>query len=123
MKLPVFDNEEQEWRRRHNIELRERSGQVNIVDVVKSRRLQYAGHVARMEEGRIPKKVMTEGILDGRRFPGRPRMRWADNVKKDLESVGVEDVQDWRTLAQDRRTWRQLVSAVRGQQAARAPPE
>ena len=81
----VFDNEEQAWRRRHNNELREMPGQLNIVDVIRSRRLQYAGHVARMEEGRIPKKVMVESIAGGRRFPGRPRKRWIDNVKRNLE--------------------------------------
>ena len=98
------------------------TGQTNIVNIVKSRRLQYAGHIARMDQERIPKRVMKDGMVGGRRFPGRPRRRWMDNVKEDLDRAGA-DVHEWITVAQDRRDWRQLVLAVRGQQVARPPPE
>ena len=103
----VFDVENNEWRRRHNEELRLRTGQLNIVDIVNSRRLKYAGHVARMNDERIPKRVMEDKLVEGRRFPGRPRRRWIDNIKRDSGD-------DWMSLAQDRQQWRQLVLSARG---------
>ena len=78
--------------------------------VIKSRRLRWAGHVARMEEGRGVHKVSV-GKPEGKRPLGRPRRRWEDHIKMDLEEVG-RGCGDWMELAQDRDRWRALVSTV-----------
>ena len=68
--------------------------------VIKSRRLRWAGHVVRMEEGRAVHKVLV-GKPEGKRPLGRPRRRWEDNIKMDLEEV-ERGCGDWMELAQDR---------------------
>ena len=60
----------------------------NIVRVIKSRRLRWAGHVARMEKGRSSFKILT-GKPTGKRRLGRPRRRWEDNIRMDLEEIGI----------------------------------
>ena len=60
----------------------------NIVRVIKSRRLRLAGHVARMEEGKSAFKILT-GKPTGKRPLGRLRRRWEDNIKTDLEEIGI----------------------------------
>ena len=82
----------------------------NIVRMVKSRRLRWAGHVARMEEGRGVHKILV-GKPEGKRPLGRPRRRWEDNIKVDLDEVRRGCV-DWMELAEDRDRWRALVSMV-----------
>ena len=77
--------------------------------VIKSRRLRWAGHVARMEEGRGVHSVLV-GKPDGKRPLGRRRRRWEDNIKMNLE-VG-RGCGDWMELAQDMDWWRALVSTV-----------
>ena len=84
---------------------------VNIVRVIKSRRMRWAGHVARMREGRKVYRVLV-GKPEGKRPLGRPRRRWEDNIRMDLQEVGL-GYEDWIGLAQDRDSWRGLVSAVR----------
>ena len=78
--------------------------------VIKSRRMRWAGHVARMGEERGVYRVLV-GKPEGKRPLGRPRRRWVDNIRMDLQEVGCEYV-DWTGLAQDRDRWRTLVSAV-----------
>ena len=78
--------------------------------IVNSRRMRWAGHVARMEEGRGLHKVLVRKP-DGKRPLGRPRCRWEDNIKMDLEEVG-RGCGDWMELAVDRDRWRALVSTV-----------
>ena len=78
--------------------------------VIKSRRMSWAGHVARMGEGIGVYRVLV-GKPEGRRPLGRPRRRWEDNIRMDLWEVGCGFV-DWMELAQDRDRWRALVSAV-----------
>jgi len=82
----------------------------NIVRVIKSRRMRWAGHVARMGEERGTYRVLV-GKPDVKRPLGRPRRRWMDNIRMDLQEVGCGYV-DWIGLAQDRDRWRTLVSAV-----------
>ena len=82
----------------------------NIVRVIKSRRMRWAGHVACMEEGRGVYKVLV-GKREGKRPLARPRRRWEDNIKLDLQEVG-RGFGDWKELAQDRDRWRALVSTV-----------
>ena len=72
----------------------------NIVRVIKSRRMRWAGHVARMEEGRGVYKVLV-GKPEGKRPLGRARRRWQDNINMDLEEVG-RGCGDSMELAQDR---------------------
>ena len=81
-----------------------------IVRVITSRRMRWAGHVARMEEGRGLHKVLV-GKPEGKSPLGRPRSRWEDNIKMDLEEVG-RSCWDWMESAQDRDRWRALVSTV-----------
>ena len=59
-----------------------------IVRVIKSRRLRWAGHVPRMEEDRSAFKILT-GKPTGKRSLGRPRRRWEDNIRMDLEEIGI----------------------------------
>ena len=82
----------------------------NIVRVVKSIRMRWAGHVARMGEGRGVHRVLV-GKPEGKRPLGRPRRRWEDNIKMDLQKVGGS-CEDWMELAQDRDRWRALVGTV-----------
>ena len=72
--------------------------------------MRWAGHVARMEEGRGVHKVLV-AKPEGKRQLGRPRRRWEDNIKMDLQEVG-RDCGDWMGLAKDRDRWRALVSTV-----------
>jgi len=99
-----------EWRKLHNEELNDLYFSPSTVRVIKSRRMRWAGHVARMEEGRGVYRVL-EGKPEGKRPLGRPRRRWEDNIKMVLQEVGCEGV-DWIELVQDRDRWRALVTAV-----------
>ena len=78
--------------------------------VIKSRRMRWAGHVARMGKRRVVYRVLV-GKPEGRRPLRRPRHRWEDNIRMDLREVGCGCV-DWIELAQDRDRCRALVSAV-----------
>jgi len=97
-------------RRLHNEELNDLYSSPNIVRVIKSRRMRWAGHVSRMGEERGVYRVLV-WKLEGRRPMGRPRCRWMDNIRMDLQEVGC-GYMDWIGLAQDRDRWRTLVSAV-----------
>jgi len=99
-----------EWRRLHNEELNDLYSSPNIVRVIKSRRMRWAGHVARMGEERGAYRVLV-GKPEGRRPLGRPSHRWVDNYRMDLQEVGC-GYMDWIGLAQDRDRWRTRVSAV-----------
>jgi len=98
-----------EWRKLYNEGLRDFYFLPNIVRVVKSRRMRWAGHVARMGEGRGVHKVLV-GKPEGKRPLGRPSRRWEDNIQMDLREVGGGG--DWKELAQDRDRWRALVNTV-----------
>ena len=89
----------------HNEELHSLCRSPNIVRVIKSRRLRWAGHVVRMEEGRSAFKILT-GKPTGKRPLGRPRRRW-----EDLEEIGI-NAGNWIDSAQDRDYWRALVNAA-----------
>jgi hypothetical protein len=107
---PKRDEETGEWRRLHNEELNDLYSPPNIIRVIKSRRLRWAGHVARMGEERGAYRILV-GRPEGRRPLGRPRCRWEDNIKMDIREVGWEDM-NWIDLAQDKDRWRALVNAV-----------
>jgi len=99
-----------EWRRLHNEELNDLYSSPNIVRVIKWRRMRRAGNVARMGEERGVYRVLV-GKPDGRRSLGRPRCRWVDNIRMDLQEMEC-GYMDWIGLAQDRDRWRMLVGAV-----------
>ena len=79
----------------------------NIVRVIKSRRLRWASHVARMEVDRSTFKILT-GTHTGKIPLGRPRRRWEDNIRMDLKEIRV-NTRNWADSAQDRDYWRALV--------------
>ena len=85
--------------------------QKHCVRVVKSRRMRWVGHVARMGEGRGVYRVLV-GKPEVKRPLRRPRRKWEDNIKMDLQEVGGGGG-DWVKLAQDRDRWRPLVNTVR----------
>ena len=107
---PRRDEVTGEWRRLYNEELNDLYSSPNIVRLIKSRRMRWAGHVARMGEERGVYRVLL-GKPEGKRPQGRPRRRWVDNIRMDLQEVRC-GYMDWIGLAQDRDRWRTLVSAV-----------
>jgi hypothetical protein len=107
---PKRDEATGEWRRLHNDELNDLYSSPNIIRVMKSRRMRWTGHVARMGEKRGANRILV-GRPEGRRPLGRPRCRWEDNIKIDLQDVGWWGM-EWIELAQDRDRWRTLVNAV-----------
>jgi hypothetical protein len=103
---PKRDEVTGEWRKLHNEELRDLHSLPSIIRIIKSRRMSWAGHVARMGE-----KRNTYRLLEGKRPLGRPRCRWVENIRLDLGEVGWGDV-DWIGLAKDRNRWRALLNSV-----------
>ena len=117
---PIYNAENNQWERRHNEDLRRITEQPLIQDVIRSRRLRWAGHCARMPQDRLAKDVMN-GRVQGTRPVGRPRYRWEDNIRRDIQEIAPH-IEDWRIAAEDRRLWRGLTVAVMGHQA-REPNE
>jgi len=107
---PKRDEVTEEWRKLYNEELSHLYSSPNIVRVVKSRRMRWTGHVVRMGEGRGVYRVLV-GKPERKRPMGRPRLRWEDNIKVDLQEVGG-GCGDWMELAQDRDRWRALVGTL-----------
>ena len=94
------------WRKLHNEGLSDLYSIPNIVWMVKSRRIKWVGHVARMGEGRGVHRVLVGKPGDNKPL-GRPRRRWEDNIKRDLQEVKM-GCGDWMELSQDRGSWRAL---------------
>ena len=107
---PKRDGVTGKWRKLHNEELNDLYSSPNIVRVNKSRRLRWAGHVARMEKRRGVYRVLV-GKPEGKSPLGRLRRRWDGYIKLDLQKVGCGGM-DWIELAQDRDRLRALVNAV-----------
>ncbi|KAJ4428441.1 hypothetical protein ANN_24478 [Periplaneta americana] len=99
-----------EWRKLHDTELHALYSSPDIIRNIKSRRLRWGGHVARMGESRNAYRVLV-GRPEGKTPFGRPRRRWEDNIKMDLREVGYDD-REWINLAQDRDQWRAYVRAA-----------
>jgi hypothetical protein len=78
--------------------------------MIKSRRVRWAGHVARMGEKRNAYRILV-GKPEGKRPLGRPRHRWVNNIKMDLREIEWDGM-DWISLAQDRDQWTALVNVV-----------
>jgi hypothetical protein len=98
------------WRKLYNQELHYLYSSPSIIRIIKSRRMRWAGHVARMGEKRNVYRLLV-GKPEGKRPLRRPRRRWIGNIKMDLLEIGLSVV-DWIGLAQDRYRCRALVKAV-----------
>jgi hypothetical protein len=85
------------WRNLHNEELHGLYSSLSIIRVIKSRRMRWVGHVARLGEVRGAFNILV-GKPEGRRPLGRPRLRWEDNIKMDFGGLGFGDT-DWIHLA------------------------
>ena len=106
---PNKDEVTGEWRTLHK-KLHDLYSSPNTVRVIKSRRMRWTGHVARMREGRRVYRVFV-GKPEGKRPLGRPKRRWEDNIKMHLQEVGCGGM-DWIELAQYRDRWRALMNAA-----------
>jgi hypothetical protein len=120
-RLRVFENsvlrmfgpkreEDGSWRKLCNDELHGLYSSPNIIRVIKSRRLRWAGHVAHVGEGRGVYRVLV-GRPEWNRPLGRHRRRWEDNIKMDVRETGIDGAY-WIHLAQDRVQWRAFVNTV-----------
>jgi len=77
----------------------------NIVKLIKGQRINWLGHLARMEEDRMPKKIFTQELERTRRRE-RPRKRWKEKVERDLQVLGVRR---WKELVADGKKWKDIV--------------
>jgi hypothetical protein len=107
---PKRDEVTGEWRKLHNEERHNLYSSPDIIRQVKSRRMRWAGHVARMGEESKVYKVLV-GKPEGKIPLGRPRRRLEDGIRMDLRDTGLGGV-DWIRLSQDKDRWRAVVSAV-----------
>jgi hypothetical protein len=98
------------WRKLHNEELHNLYSSPSIIRIIKSRKMKWAGHVARLGEKSNVYRLLV-GKPEGRRPLGRPRRRWIDNIKKYLLEIGLSFV-DWIGLSQDMCRCRSLVNTV-----------
>jgi hypothetical protein len=111
--LRIFGPEKEvdgSWRKLHNDELNNLYSSPSIVRVIKSRRLRWAGHVARVVEGRGVCRALV-GKPEDKRPLERHRRKWEDNIKLDLREIGIDGANRIR-LAQDRAQWRAFVNTV-----------
>jgi len=104
------DDVRMKWKNLHNEELNNLYSSPNNVRVIKSIRMRWAGHVARMGERRVVYRILV-GNPEGKKPLGRPRSRWEDNIKIDVQEVGRGGM-DWIDLAQERYWRRAFVNAV-----------
>jgi hypothetical protein len=90
-------------------ELNELIGHADIVRFIKSRRIAWLGHVMRMDEKRIPKRVL-EWKPTGRTIRGRPRKRWVEDIEEDVQALGIRG---WRKFSKERTEWRRITEKAK----------
>jgi hypothetical protein len=102
---PKMDEVTGEWRELHSDDLNDLCCSLNVIRVIKSRRMKWAGHVARIGERKDVYRVLV-GKPEGKRPLGRSKHRWEDNIKNEMGEL------DWIDLAQDRNSWRAITNTV-----------
>ena len=102
---PVYDREKENWRILTNKEIYASVKKPTKIGTIRLNRLRWFGHVQRMEENRVPKKVLNMN-LGTTRLRGRPRNRWQDEVKEDGRIVGREG---WQEKLHDKEEWKKLL--------------
>jgi hypothetical protein len=107
---PKRDEVTRSWRKLHNEELHSLYSSPSIIRMIKSKRMRWAGHAARMGEKRNAYRILV-GKPEGRRPLGRPRRMCVDNIKMDLGEIGWDGM-DWIDLAQNREQWRAFVNMI-----------
>jgi hypothetical protein len=100
---PKYENGE--WKSGMNRELEEMSKGENVVKWIKGQRISWLGHLERMEEDTMTKKIFTQE-LEGTRRRRRPRKGWREEVERDHQVLGVRR---WREVVTDRTKWRDIV--------------
>jgi hypothetical protein len=98
------------WKKLHNEELHNLYSSPNTIRMIKSRRMRWAGHVARAGEKRNAYRILV-GDPEGKRPLGRPRLRRVNNIKGNIRETGWDGM-NWIDLAQDRDQWRALVNTL-----------
>jgi len=116
---PVYDNEKENWRILTNKEIYALVTKPTITETVRLNRLRWFGHVQRMEENRIPKKVLYMN-LETTRLGGRPRSRWQDEVREDGRLVGGKG---WKERVYNRGEWKKLLKTARNHHVLHMPME
>jgi hypothetical protein len=104
---PKYENGE--WKSRTNRELEEMRKGENIVKWIKGQRTSWLGHLERMEEDRMPKKIFTQE-MEGTRRRGRPKKGWKEEVERDLRVLGVRRCKE---LVTHRKKWKDIVRQVK----------
>jgi len=97
------------WRSRTSEEVRQLYGELDIVTEIKKGRSRCLGHVERMSEERVVKRLY-QNTPEGSRSVGRPRVRWMDDVREDLRRMGVTN---WRIRAHRRDDWKTVVKEAK----------
>ena len=106
---PIIDQRTGQYRIRTNEELKNMYSGPCLVNEIKAQRLRWAGHVQRSQSGRLIKRIWEENPR-GKRPLGRPRLRWRDNIRDDMNILGV---QNWREAMLDRDRWRRIINAAK----------
>ena len=112
---PVYDNEKENWRILTNKEIYAMVKKPTITETIRLRRLRWFGHVQRMEENRIPKRVLCMNLETT-----RPRNSWQDEVREDGSIVGGEE---WQEKVYDREEWKKLLRTARNHRILHMPME
>jgi hypothetical protein len=116
---PVYDNEKENWRILTNTEIYTRVKKPTITETIRLHRLRWFGHVQRMEENRIRKRVLCMN-LGTTRPRGRPRNRWLDEVRED---GGIAGGEEWQGKVYDREEWKKLLRMARNHHILHIPME
>ena len=97
------------WRIRKNHELNEIIGNADIVRFIKSRKIDWLGHVTRMDGMRMPRRLL-EWKPMGRRIRGRPRKIWIEDVEEVIQTM---EIRGWRKLSKERTEWKKITEKAK----------